>query len=164
MGCLLIPLLFPAILAVSFSISLLTSKNSWNLRPCMWWNSAHSSCPWALAGVWGTWISSVSGLSVRSLGMLMSCRIKGLRVTIPLPLGRKSRPTMFSKTDDLPDDCDPTTTWNGLYLLVLKLRKVRWMKNLRFAASPRNHFQLCWTRDLVACWQCSRDPPLALPW
>lgn len=32
----------------------------------------------------------------------MSCKTRGLRVTIPVPLGRKSRPTMFSKTEDLP--------------------------------------------------------------
>jgi hypothetical protein len=31
---------------------------------------------------------------------------------MPLPRGRKSRPTMFSRTDDFPEDCDPTTTWN----------------------------------------------------
>lgn len=31
-------------------------------------------------------------------------------MTMPLPRGRKSRPTMFSNTDDFPDDCDPTTT------------------------------------------------------
>ena len=40
----------------------------------------------------------------------MSCRISGRRVTIPLPRGRKSLPTMFSRTEDLPDDCEPTTT------------------------------------------------------
>jgi hypothetical protein len=40
----------------------------------------------------------------------MSCRISGLRVTIPLPRGRKSRPTIFSRTEDLPEDCEPTTT------------------------------------------------------
>lgn len=29
---------------------------------------------------------------------------------MPLPRGKKSRPTIFSRTDDFPDDCDPTTT------------------------------------------------------
>lgn len=40
----------------------------------------------------------------------MSCRMRGLLVTMPLPRGRKSRPTIFSSTEDFPDDCDPTTT------------------------------------------------------
>jgi hypothetical protein len=31
----------------------------------------------------------------------------GLLVTTPEPLGKKSRPTMFSKSDDLPDDWVP---------------------------------------------------------
>lgn len=38
-----------------------------------------------------------------------SCRTKGRRVTIPEPRGKKSLPTKFSKTDDLPADCEPTT-------------------------------------------------------
>lgn len=41
----------------------------------------------------------------------MSWRIKGRLVTMPLPLGRKSRPTIFSRTEDFPDDCEPTTTY-----------------------------------------------------
>jgi hypothetical protein len=45
--------------------------------------------------------------------MLMSWRMSGLRVTIPLPRGRKSRPTIFSRTDDFPEDCEPTTTLRG---------------------------------------------------
>ena len=43
----------------------------------------------------------------------MSCRISGLLVTIPLPRGKKSLPTMFSSTEDLPEDWEPTTTWRG---------------------------------------------------
>ena len=97
------PLLFPAILAVSFSISRLTSWNSVNLRLGKWWNSAHSGCVATAADVCASGVSS-------SVGTLMSCRMRGRRVTIPLPRGRKSRPTMFSSTDDLPDDCEPTTT------------------------------------------------------
>ena len=38
-----------------------------------------------------------------------SCKTKGRRVTIPEPRGKKSLPTKFSKTDDLPADCEPTT-------------------------------------------------------
>mgnify|MGYP004411924735 FL=1 len=39
-----------------------------------------------------------------------SCRMSGRRVHIPAPLGRKSRPTIASRTEDLPLDCPPTTT------------------------------------------------------
>ena len=74
-----------------------------NLRLGMWWNSAHSGCVATPAEVWGSEASS-------SVGTLMSCRINGLLVTIPLPRGRKSRPTIFSRTEDLPEDCEPTTT------------------------------------------------------
>ena len=34
---------------------------------------------------------------------------------MPLPRGRKSLPTMFSRTEDLPEDCEPTTTCTGQY-------------------------------------------------
>jgi hypothetical protein len=44
----------------------------------------------------------------------MSWRMRGRRVTIPLPRGRKSLLTMFSRTDDFPEDCEPTTTWISL--------------------------------------------------
>lgn len=104
-GWRLIPLLFPAILAVSFSISRFTSSNSVNRRFGMWWNSAHSGCVATLAEECGAGASS-------SVGTLISWRMSGRRVTMPLPRGRKSRPTMFSRTDDFPEDCDPTTTWN----------------------------------------------------
>jgi hypothetical protein len=33
---------------------------------------------------------------------------------MPLPRGRKSLPTMFSRTEDFPDDCEPTTTYRML--------------------------------------------------
>jgi len=99
------PLLFPAILAVSFSISRLTSWNSVNLRLGIWWNSAHSGCVATAAAECASMSSSV--------GTLMSWRMSGLRVTIPLPRGRKSRPTMFSRTEDLPEDWEPTTTLKG---------------------------------------------------
>lgn len=44
----------------------------------------------------------------------MSCNMSGLRVTMPLPRGRKSLPTIFSRTDDFPDDCEPTTTYRSI--------------------------------------------------
>lgn len=37
--------------------------------------------------------------------------MRGRLVTMPLPRGKKSRPTMFSRTDDLPADWEPTTTY-----------------------------------------------------
>ncbi len=43
----------------------------------------------------------------------MSCKTSGRRVTIPEPRGKKSRPTKFSKTDDFPADCPPTTAICG---------------------------------------------------
>lgn len=117
-GCRLIPLLFPAILAVSFSISCLTRAKSSNLRPGRWWNSAHS--PWAATPAGGRGAGSASGLASRSPGIFISCRINGRLVTIPLPLGKKSRPTIFSSTDDLPEDWEPTTTYTS------KLVKICW--------------------------------------
>ena len=33
---------------------------------------------------------------------------------MPLPRGRKSLPTMFSRTEDFPDDCEPTTTYKSV--------------------------------------------------
>ena len=49
----------------------------------------------AAAGCWTSWSTS------------------GRRVTIPIPRGRKLRPTMFSRTELLPDDCAPMTTICG---------------------------------------------------
>lgn len=46
-------------------------------------------------------------------GTLVSCITSGTRVTMPVPRGRKSLPTRFSRTELLPDDCDPTTTICG---------------------------------------------------
>lgn len=110
MGCLLMPLLVPATLDVSFSISRLTSIKSLNRLLGMWWNSAHSERRAAPGERYG----SLNGSgAVSSSGMLMSCRISGRRVTMPLPRGRKSRPTMFSRTEDFPADWDPTTTWSS---------------------------------------------------
>lgn len=106
MGCRLIPLLLPATLEVSFSISRRTSVKSLKRRFGMWWNSAHSD---RLAWDGERYGSTGSG-ALSSSGTLMSWRMRGRLVTMPLPRGRKSRPTMFSKTDDLPADCEPTTT------------------------------------------------------
>ncbi len=54
---------------------------------------------------------------------LTTCTIlnyKGRRVTTPEPLGRKSRPTMFSSSDDLPDDWVPKFHW------IMYLRRQFW--------------------------------------
>lgn len=50
----------------------------------------------------------------------MSCNMSGRRVTMPLPRGRKSLPTIFSSTDDFPDDCEPTTTYEASVLAFRK--------------------------------------------
>ena len=38
---------------------------------------------------------------------------RGLLVTIPYPLGKKSYPTIDSRRDDLPADYNPTTAIQG---------------------------------------------------
>jgi hypothetical protein len=40
---------------------------------------------------------------------------------MPEPLGRKSLPTIDSRIDDLPVDCDPTTTIYGSSIMFLTL-------------------------------------------
>ena len=61
----------------------------------------------------------------------MSWRMSGLRVTMPEPRGRKSRPTMFSRTDDLPEDWEPTTTYVMLVLVCAVVCKMLATHNLR---------------------------------
>ena len=61
----------------------------------------------------------------------MSCKMSGLLVTMPLPRGRKSRPTMFSRTEDLPDDCEPTTTYTAVSTFVDRKSVCRSDYNLR---------------------------------
>lgn len=41
--------------------------------------------------------------SISVLLICMSCKTRGLRVTMPEPLGRKSRPTRLSNTELLPE-------------------------------------------------------------
>jgi len=53
-------------------------------------------------------------ISLSSLGMLTSCSNRGLRVTIPDPRGKKSRPTRFSRTELLPE------LWNTCTYLTVK--------------------------------------------
>lgn len=78
-------------------------------------------------------------------GTLVSCITSGTRVTMPVPRGRKSLPTRFSRTELLPDDCDPTTTICGrlsicgfqcLYhgFLVVRAKKTLGSKLLRRTA------------------------------
>lgn len=96
----LMPLFWPAILAVSASISCLTWSKSEYRRPGMWRNSAHS---WVLATAlcpWGAYDEDKLSVSTASLGVLISWRIRGRRVTIPDPRGKKSRPTRLL-------DCNP---------------------------------------------------------
>ena len=46
-----------------------------------------------------------------------TCSMSGLLVTMPDPRGRKSFPTMFSKTEDLPQLWAPTTTICGKWMM-----------------------------------------------
>ena len=78
-----IPLFFPAMLAVCLSISSRTSLKSVNYSPFLCKNSAYS-----------TLFSAI----------LRKLNTKGHLVTIPLPLGRKSLPTIDSITELLPAD------------------------------------------------------------
>ena len=52
---------------------------------------------------------------------LLNYKTRGHLVTIPEPLGKKSLPTIDSRTDDFPVDYAPTTTiWgNSIEFLVL---------------------------------------------
>mmetsp|Transcript_4795 Transcript_4795/g.30409 ORF Transcript_4795/g.30409 Transcript_4795/m.30409 type:complete len:225 (-) Transcript_4795:253-927(-) len=84
-------LLGPSDLLVSSSISSLTASKSWNTSPLRWRNSARSFPP----------------------SVLMSWSTSGLRVTIPDPLGKKSRPTTLSRTLLFPLLCPPITTTCG---------------------------------------------------
>lgn len=66
MGKFEMPLLLPVILSVSSSISFLMARKSMNFCPLQWRNSPYS------------------------VGPLISCKIRGRRVTMPEPRGRKS--------------------------------------------------------------------------
>mmetsp|Transcript_21622 Transcript_21622/g.69619 ORF Transcript_21622/g.69619 Transcript_21622/m.69619 type:complete len:219 (-) Transcript_21622:130-786(-) len=88
MGLSEMPLFVPVSASVAASISARTLSKSVNLTPGLCRNSAQSS---------------------PESGVLISWRTSGRRVTMPLPRGRKSRPTMFSNTELLPLDWPPTT-------------------------------------------------------
>ena len=79
-------LLLPHILSVRKSIVYLTSAKLVNFFPGTSSNLAHGS------------ILSTEWFNLSS---------KGLLVTTPSPLGKKSKPTIDSKTDDLPADYPP---------------------------------------------------------
>jgi hypothetical protein len=81
-GNLLTPLFCPATRKVSCSISLRISSKSVN-RLSTWRNWPHS--------VYG----SAFGDGSSGNGVCMSWRTSGLRVTMPVPRGRKSRPTIL---------------------------------------------------------------------
>lgn len=58
-------------------------------------------------------------------------------MTIPDPRGRKSRPTIVSSTEDLPEDCDPTTTiWGRSTESPPMWLKVSWSLLTREMRSP----------------------------
>lgn len=106
------PAFLPVLLSVSLTISSRILLKSWNFWPGMCRNSPHSSTLLAASEV-SILLSPPFGSPfslVEDAARLMSWRTRGRRVTMPVPRGRKSRPTMFSSTDDLPLDCEPTTT------------------------------------------------------
>ena len=71
-------------LPVSASISARMASNDVIFCLPLWRNSPYSAAAGSCR--WTSW------------------RIRGRRVTIPVPRGRKSRPTTASRTEDLPDD------------------------------------------------------------
>ena len=83
MGSLLTPLFCPATRNVSCSISFRTSWKSVNLLST-WRNWAHS-----------VQVEGIESAEGSRTGVWTSCRTRGLRVTIPWPRGKKSRPTIL---------------------------------------------------------------------
>lgn len=135
------PAFLPVLLSVSLTISSRILLKSWNFCPGMCRNSPHSSTLDSLSVV-STFSASPCSPLDWGLGVavrLISWRMSGLRVTMPVPRGRlcltsqytyiypsvyflpaqqvkstyKSLPTMFSNTELLPLDCDPTTAICG---------------------------------------------------
>lgn len=104
------------------------------------------------------WTSWSSGWSSRSEGTLMSWRMSGRRVTMPLPRGRKSLPTMFSRTDDLPEDCEPTTTCVR-YQLLLEGRRVSGRERTICGRSRESFPMVLKTRSCSLLTVCSRLSP-----
>lgn len=89
-----IPLSLPAILSVYASIVVLISSK----LKYFFYLSSSGNTPYGFEVGLLTWTILNSS---------------GLLVTTPEPLGKKSRPTMFSKSDDLPDDWVPKTAILG---------------------------------------------------
>ena len=91
-GSELMPLLLPADFSVSVAISSLIWAKSLNFLSPVCRNFPHPQLDWASSGL-----------------MCTNWSISGRRVTMPVPRGRKSRPTRFSRTELLPVLCVPTT-------------------------------------------------------
>lgn len=118
-------LFVPATLSVKISICSLTLSKSVNFLSGTSPNWPH-----------GTRLGSCSCTNQSS---------KGLRVTTPDPLGKKSIPTIDSKTEDFPDDCCPQTAIRGRLIIFYKpmslrssYRKVRWTEEERVAYNDSN--------------------------
>ena len=126
-----IPLFLPVSLSVSLWISSLISlkskyfsfglcKNSnLNFKIRFWpWQTYlpildhHSMLRQShhLSQILATFENTKKQRQIPFVSIWVSCKINGLLVTIPDPLGRKSLPTMCSKTEDLPLLWLPTTT------------------------------------------------------
>lgn len=87
---------FPATSSVSFSMCFLTSLKSEYFLPSLSFSKIAYGFPYALLGSKCTKRSS-----------------RGRLVTTPEPRGRKSRPTIFSKSELFPLDCVPKTAILG---------------------------------------------------
>lgn len=86
--------------------------------------------------------SSAERCSLLSLGLYTSCRIRGRRVTMPGPRGRKERPTRLSITELLPELCGTKNYLSVLDIGVMRLQNVSLhAKSCKSALSP-NEFSL----------------------
>lgn len=123
------PAFLPVFRSVSLTISSLILLKSKNFCPGMCKNSPHSSTFASLSEVASTPLTPFA-CSCEGGARLMSCRMSGRLVTMPVPRGRlqpqyqyqlqslmhmsyKSLPTIFSSTELFPLDCDPTTAICG---------------------------------------------------
>ena len=114
--------------SVNVSIISLTLLKSVNFCPFLSSKIAHGS-PWLI------WHKRSSN---------------GLLVTTPSPLGKKSNPTIDSKTDDFPEDCVPKEQIRGNWIYSFTPQSLNW--SIRFI-SLRNF----WKRILSSLAAISLD-------
>ncbi len=98
----------PANLFVCSSISYLIFSKSKNFSPFLCKNSPYSSLSYLSKPPLP--LKLLCFFIISDACVLLSCSTSGHLVTMPWPLGRKSRPTICSSTDDFPVDWEPITT------------------------------------------------------